>query len=118
IVLYQSLSLLGQPRDASRSLADILRSGGVAAGKRVGVAGWKYFGAREVANPGEWIEIPSYMVDTLRQIVGSAGSVRNAGHLFMDASQGLRATNEVEQLAAFEFAAAFASQSVRNVLFG
>ncbi|MCC6805446.1 MAG: M24 family metallopeptidase [Anaerolineae bacterium] len=118
IVLYQSLSLLGQPRDASRPLADILSSGGVAAGKQVGVAGWKYFGAGEVANPSEWIEIPSYVVDTLRWLVGSTGSVRNAGHLFMDASRGLRATNEVEQLAAFEFAETFASQSVRNVLFG
>lgn len=118
IVLYQSLSLLGQPRGESRPLADILRSGGVQPGKRVGVAGWKYFGAGEAANPGEWLEIPSYMVDTLRQITGSAGSVHNAGHLFMDATSGLRAINEVEQLAAFEFAETYASQSVRNVLFG
>ncbi len=116
--LYQNMSLPGQPRDASQSLADILRSGGVAEGKQVGVAGWKYFGADATANPSAWIEIPSYMVDTLRQLVGGSGSVRNAGHLFMDATTGMRAINEVEQLAAFEFAATFASQSVRNVVFG
>ncbi len=118
VVLYQSLSLLGQPRGESRSLADILRSGGVEAGRQVGVAGWKYFGTDDQTVPGEWLEIPSYMVDTLRQLAGSSGRVRNAGHLFMDASRGLRAINEVEQLAAFEFAESFASQSVRNVLFG
>ncbi len=117
-VLYQNMSLLGQPRGASQSLADIFAAAGVAAGKQVGVAGWKYFGADAAANPDEWIEIPSYMVDTLRQLVGDSGSVHNAGHLFMDATTGLRAINEVEQLAAFEFAATFASQGVRNVVFG
>lgn len=118
IVLFQSMSLLGQPRGESRSLADILRSGGVAQGKQIGVAGWKYFSAEDGADSAEWIEIPSYIVDSLRQLVGSSGRVRNAGHLFMDAATGLRSTNEVEQLAAFEFAETFASQSVRNVLFG
>ena len=118
IVLYQSLSLLSQPRGESRPLADILRAGGVEAGWQVGAAGWKYFNSGETSNPATWLEIPSYVVDTLRDLTGSAANVRNAGHLFMDASHGLRVINEVEQLAAFEFAATFASQSVRNVLFG
>lgn len=118
IVLYQSLSLLGQPRGESRPLEDILRSGGVETGKQVGVAGWKYFTAADAAAASEWLEIPSYMVDTLRSLVGGSGGVRNAGHLLMDAAHGLRVKNEVEQLAAFEFAETFASQSVRNVLFG
>jgi hypothetical protein len=115
VVLYQSMSLLGQDRSKSRPLADILRDGGVTAGSQVGVAGWKYFGPSETSTPATWLEIPAYMVDTLRTLTGS---VRNAGHLFMDAAQGLRAINEVEQLAAFEFAETFASQFVRNVLFG
>lgn len=118
IVLYQSLSLLGQPRGESRSLDDILRYGGIETGKQVGVAGWKYFTAADTTTPREWLEIPSYMVDTLRRLTGSTGGVRNAGYLFMDANDGLRAKNEVEQLAAFEFSETFASQSVRNVLFG
>lgn len=118
IVLFQSLSLLSQPRGESAPLEDILRSGGVDAGKRVGVAGWKYFNASDAPNADQWLEIPSYMVDTLRAMTGSSGSVRNAGSLFMDASTGLRAINELDQLAAFEFAETFASQSVRNVVFG
>ncbi len=112
IVLYQNLSLLGQPRGKSRPLADILRSGGVVPGSKVGAAGWKYYDA------GTWLEIPGYVVDTLRELTGGVENVRNAGHLLMDASSGLRAINEVEQLAAFEFAATFASQAVRNVVFG
>ncbi len=113
IVLYQNFSLLGQPRGSSRSLADILRSGGVGTGSKVGAAGWKYY-----TEASTWLEIPGYIVDTLRELTGSAANVRNAGHLLMDSSHGLRASNEVEQLAAFEFAATFASQSVRNVVFG
>ncbi len=118
VVLFQSVSLLSQPRGASKALAEIFASAGVAAGKKVGVAGWKYFGAGDDADGSQWIEIPAYVVDTLRGLVGESGSVHNAGHLFMDATTGLRAINEVEQLAVFEFAATYASQSVRNVVFG
>jgi hypothetical protein len=117
-VLYQTVSLLGQDRSQSRPLADILADGGVQNGAKIGVAGWKYFDSGEAANPKTWIEIPGYMVDTLRELTGGVANVENAGHLFMDASSGLRAINEVEQLAFFEFAATHASQSVRNVLFG
>ncbi|HVU14995.1 MAG TPA: aminopeptidase P family N-terminal domain-containing protein [Phototrophicaceae bacterium] len=113
IVLYQNFSLLGQPRNHSRKLDEILRAGGVEYGKQVGAAGWKYY-----AESNQWLEIPGYIVDALRDLTGGADHVRNATHLLMDASHGLRATNEVEQLAAFEFAATFASQSVRNVVFG
>jgi len=113
IALYQNFSLLGQPRGKSRSLTDILRAGGVEAGSKVGAAGWKYYSEAET-----WLEIPGFLVDALRELTGSAANVRNAGYLLMDASHGLRATNEIEQLAAFEFASTFASQSVRNVVFG
>jgi Xaa-Pro aminopeptidase len=111
VVLYQDFSLLGQPRGTSKPLADILRAGGVTASSKVGAAGWKYY------DDPAWLEIPAFLADALRQIAG-ADNVRNAGHLLMDASHGLRAVNEVEQLAAFEFASTFASQSVRNVVFG
>jgi hypothetical protein len=56
-------------------------------------------------------------VDALRQRVGPSGSVRNANALLMDSSRGLRAVNEVDQLARFEFAATFTSQALRNVIF-
>lgn len=113
IVLYQNFSLLAQPRGQSQPLDDILRAGGIQAGSKVGVAGWKYY-----SESAHWLEIPGYLVDALRELTGGTENVRNAGHLLMDASHGLRAMNEVEQLAAFEFAATFSSQSIRNVLFG
>ncbi len=118
IVLYQSFSLLGQDRSRSQPLADILRAAGVEPGARVGAAGWKHFSRREFDHPETRLETPAYLVDTLRALAGDAGSVRNANALFMDSPIGLRAINEVEQLARFEFAACYTSQAVRNVIFG
>jgi Xaa-Pro aminopeptidase len=110
--LFQDLSLPGQPRDRSRPLAEILSDEGITAGKRVGVIGWKSY-----ARP-ETIEVPAFIVDELRRLTGPAGAVVNANHLLIAADSGLRTINEVEQLAAFEYAACQTSHGVRRVLFG
>jgi hypothetical protein len=117
-VLYQSFSLPGQPRGESASLKDILQAAGVAEGQRVGVVGWKYFDERESANYQHWLEVPSFIVETLTEIVRNRANLFNATELFMHPKDGLRAVNEVEQLAVFEFAATHTSQGLRNVLFG
>ena len=49
-------------------------------------------------------------------MAGERGAVVNAADLMMNPADGLRAINEADQLAAFEFAATFTSQGVRNVL--
>ena len=51
-------------------------------------------------------------------MVGSAGLVENATDLMIDAADGLRIVNEVEQLAAFEWAACQTSSGVRNLIVG
>jgi hypothetical protein len=113
-VLYQTFSLLSQPRTSSPPLAAALRDAGLSAGQRVGLVGWKYFTAVESPTPEDWFEVPSYLVDTLRNL----GCVlRNAGALFMEPEHGLRACNDVDQLACFEFAAAHSSQGLRRLLF-
>jgi peptidase M24-like protein len=117
-VLYQSFSLLGQPRESSLPLAEIFRQAGIGAGIKVGTAGWKHFDGRESATPDMWLELPSYIVDVLRELTGDKGLVRNANAIFMDAQNGLRAISDVDQLAAFEFGAAHASQCIRRVMFG
>jgi len=113
-VLYQSFSLLGQPRGASKPLATILREAGIVQGSKVGIAGWKYFTSVETATPAAWIEAPAYLVDTLRE---RRCTVLNATALFMDPAHGLRAINDPDQLARFEYAATLSSEAVKNVLF-
>ncbi len=117
-VLFQTFSLMGQPRDRSPSLADILASLGIAAAQRIGVAGWKYFGAGDKGLGEMTLEVPSYIADALRQLTGPDGQVVNATEIFMAPDDGLRAINDVDQLAAFEFAATCTSQALRRVLFG
>ena len=107
---FQDFSLPQQPRDRSKPLAEILREEGIGRGSRVGLCGWKAY-----AHPG-MSDVPAYLVDELRAMVGSAGSVENATDLFIDPADGLRVVNEVEQLAAFEWAGCHTSQGVRSLL--
>lgn len=114
-VLFQDFSLLGQPRGASDPLEKIFADAGVEGASTVGVAGWKYYQDTSGRKIGPMLEIPSYLADTLRSV---AGSVVNAGDIFMDAANGLRVINEPEQLAAYEYAGTVCSTAVKNVLFG
>src|ERR1041385_509816 len=117
-VLYQNFSLLGQPRGDSASLETIFREAGIREGSLVGVAGWKYFDRSDSPDHREWLEIPSYIADTLRKITGGGRLVQNVTADFMDPEYGHRAVNDVDQLAVFEFAGTHSSQALRNVLFG
>jgi Xaa-Pro aminopeptidase len=108
--LHQELSLPSQPRDRSRPLDEVLAAEGIGAGSRVGVIGWKTYG------DSARLDAPAYLVDALRGLVGSSGEVRNATDLLINTADGLRVINEVEQLAAMEWAAGQTSSGVRRLL--
>lgn len=110
--LYQELSLPGQPRDLSRALGAILADEGIRPGARVGVVGWK-----QLRDPAA-IDVPAFVVDELRRLVGPLGSVASATGLLIDAADGLRVVNEAEQVAAFEHASCQTSEGVRRLLLG
>jgi hypothetical protein len=111
-VVFQDFSLPSQPRDRSRPLRAILADEGLEPGSRVGLVGWKSY-AEPVMS-----DLPAYIVDEVRSLVGTGGSVTNATGLLIDAGDGLRVTNEVEQLAQFEWASCQTSQGVRSLLSG
>jgi Xaa-Pro aminopeptidase len=117
VLLYQSLSLVGQDRSASPPLADILRGAGIGGGgaTRPGIAGWKYFGPADTTRPAEWIDAPAFLVDELRAL---GCRPVNATGLFTEPGRGLRLVNDNDQLACFEFAAAHGSESMRRLLYG
>jgi Xaa-Pro aminopeptidase len=116
--LYPPFGLLGQDRSRTPALQEVLEHAGIHAGLRVGILGWKYFGTQETPRPEAWFETPSYIVDTVRKIVGTDGRAVNANSLLMDASTGLRAINEVEQIAQFEFGAVACSEALKAVIAG
>jgi hypothetical protein len=113
-VLWQPLSLMGQPRDRTKPLADLLAAAGLTRGMRIGLAGWKGYENAAGAFDPQWFETPHYLVETLR----SFGPVANAALLFMNPADGLRAVNEIDQLAAFEFAATLASAAILRLIRG
>ena len=97
-----------QPLVAAR--ATILGDLGIGRGGRVGIVGWKT--VRDT--PG--LEVPAFLVDELRRLTGPTGAVENATDLLIDAGDGLRAINEIDQLAAMEYAACRTSQGVRDLI--
>lgn len=113
--LYPPFGLMGQDRSKTPDLDEVMTNAGLASGQRIGVLGWKYFGPDETAKPESWFETPSYIVDELRKIAGGTGRVLNANDILMHPSHGLRATNEIEQIAQFEFGAVMASEAIKTL---
>lgn len=116
--LYPPFGLMGQDRSRTPALQEVLENAGIRPNQRIGILGWKYFGAYEAAKPEAWFETPSYIVDTVRKIAGPEGRVVNANALLMDASTGLRAINEVEQIAQFELGAVACSEALKALIAG
>jgi hypothetical protein len=109
---FQEFSLPNQPRDRSLPLMEILRSEGIGPGSRVGVVGWKTYGQPSMS------DLPAYLLDDLRDLVGAGGGVENATDVFIDAGDGLRVVNEPEQIAALEWASCHTSSGMRSLLAG
>ncbi|MEN6458680.1 MAG: M24 family metallopeptidase [Thermoguttaceae bacterium] len=124
VELFQEFSLMGQPRTKSRPLADIFVQFGIQKGTRVGCVGWKGYQSRLVATNGATVvgenplalDLPAYQVDILRKLCGDPACVTNAIGIFVNPEDGLRITNEPEQIAQFEFAATVTSSAVLDVL--
>jgi Xaa-Pro aminopeptidase len=117
VIRYQSFSLMNQPRSETKLFSEILAGSGLGAGaaRRVGIAGWKYFGSAEGERAASWIEAPAYLVEELRAL---GCEPVNASAIFVQPGHGLRLVNDADQIACFEFAATHGSESMRRLLLG
>jgi len=113
---FQSFSLLGQPRETSRPLREILADEGVGPNATVGAVGYKYFGKDEHPDAVHALDIPSYVGDTLRDLAGRE-NVINATALFMDSAGGLRANCTPFEIAYFEYTNGQAAEAVKRMIF-
>lgn len=109
--LFQDFSLMGQDRTKSRSLEKILTEFGVRKNSRVGCSYYKY-----QPHDQSVLDIPAYLADLLRKVVGNHQSVVNASSIFMDLEKGLRHHNCLEELVRFEWASTRTSDSIKNLL--
>jgi Xaa-Pro aminopeptidase len=114
---FQPFSLLNQPRDSSRKIRDIFAGEGIRAGSKVGCIGWKYFADSEHPDGAHAIDLPSYLVDTLRDLAGRP-AVLNATALMMHPRHGLRARCSPSEIAYFEYTGVLAAEGVKRMLFG
>jgi hypothetical protein len=114
---FQPLSLLNQPRDQSRILREIFAGEAIGKGSRVGCIGWKYFSESEHPDAEHAIDLPSYMVDTLRALAGYPAVV-NATALLMHPAHGLRAFCSASEIAYFEYSNGLSSEGMKSMLFG
>jgi Xaa-Pro aminopeptidase len=115
--LFQTFSLLGQPRENSRSLDEILRSEGIDEQAVVGCIGWKYFLETEGPDFLHMLDIPSYLVDALREIAGRERVV-NATDTLMHPTYGLRSSCSAADIAFFEYANVLAAEGMKRMIFG
>ncbi|WP_165021638.1 hypothetical protein [Dysgonomonas sp. ZJ279] len=111
---YQPFSLISQPRDESRGLAEILRGEGINDDSKVGCMGWKYYSDIEFADYQKAIEIPSFIVDKLRSICGY-DNVLNASDILMSPAYGLKSILSAFEIAHFEFVNVMASEGLKNL---
>lgn len=115
--LFQPFSLLNQPRDRSRFVRDIFAAEGIGPESRVGCVGWKYFSDSEHPDGRHAIDLPAYLVDTLRGLAGRE-QVVNATDLLMHPDHGLRTFCSPSEIAYFEYTNGLASDGMRRLLFG
>ncbi len=117
-VLAQSLGLMGQDRSLAPKIEAVLRTAGISADQRVGVIGWKYFDGDETDDAVAPAFVPAFVVRVLSRIVGARGNLIDVTPVLMHPVHGLRARNSAAQIAAFEWAACHASNTVQRVLRG
>lgn len=118
IRLAQSLSLMAQDRSAAPRLADVLRDAGLSAGDTIGLVGWKYLEPQEDDDAARAFYVPAAHVRMLERIAGPGGTLRDATPVLMHPETGLRAAVDVDQIAAWEWAATQCTAAVRRVLAG
>ena len=106
-------SLPNQPHRHDKSLKTLLQEAGIAEGQRTGLVGWKLFTSPMEDNRQSY-DIPSYVVEAVKAIVGEA-QLSNETGLFIG-ENGVRTTNNANEIAHYEYAAALASDCVLDAM--
>ncbi|MGZ4439152.1 MAG: M24 family metallopeptidase [Gaiellaceae bacterium] len=115
-LLVPSLSLMGIDRSGGPTVEQALREGGLGAGDRIGVVGWKALLPEESSLSVSPIFAPAFVVDTLREIAGSPELVVDVTSVLTNPRSGLRSFNSADQIAVFEWGASRCSAYVMAVL--
>ncbi|MDO4322497.1 MAG: M24 family metallopeptidase [Lachnospiraceae bacterium] len=108
-------SLPNQPMDTELNVEELIRRAEISDGQHGGVVGWKMFTSKKEVNI-ELFDVPYFLVDALKQIVGRNGSIENRTALFMDPSDGARAIVNADEAAHYEYGASNAAVHIKAVM--
>ncbi len=103
-------SLPNQPMEDDGLLEDYFVKAGLTGNQRVGLVGWKMFTSKKLPNQ-KLFDLPAYVVDALRAVAGEENLI-HAAHLFIGGETGARITNNANEIAHYEYAAALSGDCV------
>jgi hypothetical protein len=114
-VLFQSLSLAGQPREtANRTiLKETLSRAGLDKNSVAGIIGMKYYVAEEAEDHQHIIDIPHFMVKALESL---CQQILNVTDIMIHPCYGIRTTLDIDEMTVLELAGTKSSRSVYNVM--
>ncbi|MCL1928180.1 MAG: hypothetical protein FWG07_05245 [Treponema sp.] len=113
-VLFQSLSLAGQPRESNRTvLRKTIEQAGIGKNSVTGVIGVKYYVTEEAEDFEHTIDIPHFIVKALE---ATDCSIVNVTDIMIHPGYGLRTCLDIDEMAVLELAGTKTSRSVYNVM--
>ncbi|MBX8936945.1 Xaa-Pro peptidase family protein [Enterococcus gilvus] len=106
-------SLPNQPMETTLSVSAILKQTKLEQAASIGLIGWKNFTSQHDDNAALY-DLPYFLVDGLKQAAPEA-SFKNAAYL-MIGENGLRTTNNANEIAHYEFGAMLAGNCILNAM--
>lgn len=101
-------SLPNQPMKNDLPLAGLLKESGLGCVGKIGLVGWKMFTSGCIDNK-TCFDLPWFIVEAIRDSVPASAALENAAHLFIGADSGVRAVNNANEIAHYEYGANLAS---------
>lgn len=113
-VHLSQFSLPNQPGRNDKSIKELLTEAGIRKNARTGLVGWKMFTDGPDLNKSIY-DLPSFIVDTIRSIVGDEACLSNETDLFIG-ENGVRTVNNANEVAHYEYGAALASDCIMDAM--
>lgn len=113
-ILSSYFSLPNQPMEIDVPIKEILINADVKEGSKVGLVGWKNFTSKS-ENNAKLYDIPSYIVDAVKDIVKDENLIDNATRLFIG-NKGVRCINTVNEIEHYEFGSSLASDCMLKAM--
>lgn len=106
-------SLPNQPMETTLSVPDILKQTKLDTAASIGLIGWKNFTSQQEDNAA-FFDLPYFLVEGLKQ-AAPAANFKNAAYV-MIGENGLRTTNNANEIAHYEFGAMVAGNCILNAM--